>query len=264
MFPHLSQLLSPKNYREWDGGCVHPTPVPLGCFLLLKHCPSPLGPTLGFSPLGTPCFCGAPHGHSSFRKCPPDVVWALPVWQVRICSRWALWGCRRIPAVGLEPLLPSSLGLGPLFCFSLTRILLLSLYPLCPSCHLWLKAVCDGICRQAYCWGGQSLSCALESPQVLPGLFYLLQHVVPSEAGSSGDVRLQPVMSLTRIDSHLIAVLAVSLLAETLIRRRGTSRKTSLQLPLPMSRGISAVQYFFPSSLLVVPALWFTGSWSGQ
>lgn len=163
-----------------------------------------------------------------------------------------------------EPLLPSSLGLGPLFCFSLTRILLLSLYPLCPSCHLWLKALCDGICRQAYCWGGQSLSCALESPQVLPGLFYLLQHVVPSEAGSSGDVILQPVMSLTRIDSHLIAVLAVSLLAETLIRRRGTSRKTSLQLPIPMSRGISAVQYFFPSSLLVVPALWFTGSWSGQ
>lgn len=54
------------------------------------------------------------------------------------------------------------------------------------------------------------------------------------------------------------------LLAETLIRKRGACRKTSLQLPIPMTRGISACQGFFTSSLLVVPALWFTGSWSGQ
>lgn len=62
--------------------------------------------------------------------------------------------------------------------------------------------------------------------QLLPAVFYLLQHVVPSEAISFEDRPLQPVKSLTRIDNYLIAMLAVSLLAEALLGRREASRKT--------------------------------------
>lgn len=42
-----------------------------------------------------------------------------PPFLVGICSRWALQGCSGIPAMGLEPPLPFSLGLGPLCCFSM-------------------------------------------------------------------------------------------------------------------------------------------------
>ena len=104
---HSPQTSLTKRCRGWDGvrwneGCVQPTLAPLSCSFLLTLCPAPLSPALGCSPLGTPCSCGAPHGHSSFSKCPPAVPWALPRLQVGICSRWVLQGCRGIHAAGLE------------------------------------------------------------------------------------------------------------------------------------------------------------------
>lgn len=94
-----------------------------------------------------------------------------------------------------------------------------------------IKSLSDRNCSQLYCREALGAVMLFGEPanafQLLPAVFYLLQHVVPSEAISFEDRPPQPVKSLTRTDSYLIAMLAVSLLAEALLRRREASRKTS-------------------------------------
>lgn len=100
-----------------------------------------------------------------------------------------------------------------------------------------IKSLCDRNCSQLYCWEGLGAVTLFGEPanafQLLPAVFYLLQHVVPSEAVSFEDRPPQPVKSLTRTDSYLIAMLAVCLLAGALLRRREASRKTSFLFSSP-------------------------------
>lgn len=64
-----------RGQMEWGLHSVHPSPSQL-------LCPASLSPALGCSLLGTARSCGAPHGHSSFKKYPPSVPWALHRLQV--------------------------------------------------------------------------------------------------------------------------------------------------------------------------------------
>lgn len=100
-----------------------------------------------------------------------------------------------------------------------------------------IKSLSDRNCSQLYCWGGLGAVMLFGEPanafQLLPAVFYLLQHVVPSEAVSFEDRPPQPVKSLTRTDSYLIAMLAVSLLAEAFLRGWEASRKTSFLFSSP-------------------------------
>lgn len=68
---------------------------------------------------------------------------------------------------------------------------------------------------------------------LLPTLFHLLQRIAPSEAVIFGDALLQPVRSLMGIDSYLVAMPAVCLSADMLLRRTEAGQNASLLFSSP-------------------------------
>lgn len=86
-----------RGQMEWGLHSVHPSPSQL-------LCPASLSPALGCSLLGTACSCGAPHGHSSFKKYP------------LLChgpSTGCRWDLLQVGSVGLQGIHVASLEAQP-------------------------------------------------------------------------------------------------------------------------------------------------------